>query len=70
MLAGHKARISMLAIKGDLAAVGNPLYAEAGSLIGYGVNFPAMYRRSLYFVDRILKGKKTRRSAGRATHQI
>jgi putative ABC transport system substrate-binding protein len=29
---------------------------EAGGLIGYGVNVPAMFRRGAYFVDRILKG--------------
>ena len=31
---------------------------EAGGLIGYGVNVPAMFRRGAYFVDRILKGEK------------
>jgi len=33
-------------------------FAEGGALISYGANFVAMYRRTGYFVDRILKGTK------------
>jgi putative ABC transport system substrate-binding protein len=39
-----------------LPSAGNTDLAEAGGLIGYGVNVPAMFRRAAYFVDRILKG--------------
>jgi putative ABC transport system substrate-binding protein len=31
---------------------------EAGGLMSYGVNVPALYRRAAYFVDRILRGAK------------
>jgi putative ABC transport system substrate-binding protein len=37
-------------------SAGNTDLVEAGGLIGYGVNVPAMSRRGAYFVDRILKG--------------
>jgi putative tryptophan/tyrosine transport system substrate-binding protein len=38
--------------------IGAKEYAEAGGLIGYGVNILALYRRAAYFIDRILKGAK------------
>lgn len=45
-----------LALKHRLASAGFIEYAEAGGLIGYGVNLTAMWRRAAYFVDRILRG--------------
>lgn len=30
----------------------------AGGLIDYGVNFPGLFRRAAYFVDKIFKGTK------------
>ena len=32
-------------------------FAEAGALLSYGPDLPALYRRGAYFVDRILKGE-------------
>jgi putative ABC transport system substrate-binding protein len=34
------------------------VWAATGGLMSYGENFPAMYRRAAYFVDRIFKGAK------------
>jgi putative ABC transport system substrate-binding protein len=33
-------------------------FAEAGALLSYGANRAALFRRSAYYVDRILKGSK------------
>jgi putative ABC transport system substrate-binding protein len=33
-------------------------FAEAGGLIAYGPNLPALYRRAAYYVERILPGAK------------
>jgi putative ABC transport system substrate-binding protein len=33
-------------------------WVEAGGLLSYGVNFPALFRRAADFIDRILKGAK------------
>jgi putative ABC transport system substrate-binding protein len=50
--------IATLALANKLASIGAREYAEAGGLIGYGVNILGLYRRAAYFVDRILKGAK------------
>ena len=47
-----------LAATQRIATAGNKEFAEAGSLIGYGVSDSAAYRRGAYFVDRILRGAK------------
>jgi putative ABC transport system substrate-binding protein len=50
--------IAALAIRNKLPSIGSKEYAEAGGLIGYGVNILNLYRRAAYFVDKILKGTK------------
>ena len=50
--------IATLALADNLPSIGAVEYADAGGLIGYGVNILALYRRAAYFVDRILKGAK------------
>jgi putative ABC transport system substrate-binding protein len=50
--------LAEIAAKDRLPSAGNKEFAEAGGLIGYGVNFVEMFRRAAYFVDRILKGAK------------
>jgi putative ABC transport system substrate-binding protein len=50
--------IADLAAKHRFASIGRLELATAGGLIGYGVDFPPMYRRAAVFVDKILKGAK------------
>lgn len=51
-------KIGELAAKQRLPSISTTEYAEAGGLLGYGVDFLALYRRAAVFVDRILKGAK------------
>jgi putative ABC transport system substrate-binding protein len=48
--------IADLAVRHRLATVGFVEYAQAGGLMGYGVDLNAMWRRAAYFVDRIVRG--------------
>jgi putative ABC transport system substrate-binding protein len=54
-----RAEIAASAIeKGMPAACEQRDFAVAGCLVSYGPSFDAMYRRSAYYVDKILKGAK------------
>jgi hypothetical protein len=50
--------VARRALQQRLPSSGWPDYAVAGGVIGYGVNFPDMFRRAATFVDKILKGTK------------
>ena len=54
----HAKVMADLSAKHKLASVGTREFADAGGLIGYGLDDAALYRRAAYFVDRILKGAK------------
>jgi putative ABC transport system substrate-binding protein len=45
-----------LALKHRLGTAGFIEYGQAGGLIGYGADLPAMWRRAALFVDKIVKG--------------
>lgn len=61
MVTSHRIQILDLAAKHSLPVVSlYKEFAEAGGLIAYGANPPAIYRRAAYYVDRILKGAKPR----------
>jgi putative ABC transport system substrate-binding protein len=49
-------RLGELSAASRLPGAGSDEYAEGGGLLAYGANFPALWRRAPYFVDRILKG--------------
>src|SRR5260370_32890305 len=50
--------IATLAAANKVDSIGAQEYAQAGGLIGYGVNLLGLYRRAAYFIDKILKGAK------------
>jgi putative tryptophan/tyrosine transport system substrate-binding protein len=52
------AAIASLAVAKKLASIGAQEYAQAGGLIGYGVDLLGLYRRTAYFIDKILKDAK------------
>jgi putative ABC transport system substrate-binding protein len=58
MLLAHSERIADLARKHKLPTIGFVEYARAGGLMAFGVNFPDLWRRAAYFVDKIFKGTK------------
>jgi putative ABC transport system substrate-binding protein len=58
MLVAHATTVANLALQQRLPSGGWPDFAVAGGLMGYGVNFPDMFRRAATFVDKILKGAK------------
>ena len=59
MLNAEHQRIPAFALKNRIAAFGGPAdFAEAGSLLTYGVSGPDMFRRSATYVKKILAGAK------------
>jgi putative ABC transport system substrate-binding protein len=59
MFVGQGAKIIDMAAKNRLPSIfWTGTLVEAGGLMSYGVNVPALYRRAAYFVDRILRGAK------------
>ncbi len=55
----HRKRLMELIAQHRLPAMfGSAVYAEAGGLMSYGPNLPAMFRYAATFVDKILKGAK------------
>ena len=58
VLVEHAGAIAGLAAKQRLASTGFAEYAQAGGLLGYGVNIRELFRRATYFVDKILRGAK------------
>lgn len=58
MFVANMRRLGELSAANRLPGAGSDAYAEGGGLLAYGVNFPELWRRAPYFVDRILKGNK------------
>ena len=58
LFASNYKPIADLALKRRLISAGSAEFAEAGGMIGYGPSSDNLFRRSAYFVDKILKGAK------------
>jgi putative tryptophan/tyrosine transport system substrate-binding protein len=56
MLLANIGAIAALAMKRRLPSIGNKELAQTGGLMGYGVDFFALFRRAAALVDKILKG--------------
>ena len=55
----HRHQIVEFAAKNQIPALyGGPMFAEAGGLLVYTVDFHELWRRAAVYVDRILKGAK------------
>jgi putative ABC transport system substrate-binding protein len=58
MFAANAGDIARLAIRQRFPSIGDKEFAQAGGLIGYEMNVLEVWRRSAYFVDKILKGTR------------
>jgi putative ABC transport system substrate-binding protein len=59
LMTENRTHIAQLAVQHGLPAVSaNVLFAEAGGLMGYGPDHPALFKRAAVYVDKILKGAK------------
>jgi putative tryptophan/tyrosine transport system substrate-binding protein len=58
MLIANRRAIAAAVTDRRFVSIGNKEFAQAGGVMGYGVDFFSTYRRSAVFVDRVLKGAK------------
>ena len=59
LVAANRTRIITLALGARLPTIfNNRDFVQAGALMSYGPNFPALFRRAAEFVDKILRGTK------------
>src|SRR5947209_13911782 len=59
LVATNRTRIIALALDARLPTVFNAReFVQAGGLMSYGANFPALFQRAADFVDKVLRGTK------------
>ena len=63
--------IAQLAIKYKLPGIYQEQeFVDDGGLMSYGPDFSDLYRHAAYYVDKIIEGNKTQRSARRAAEEV
>ena len=68
VIIAQRARIAEMAIKTRLPSIYERReFVEAGGLMSYGINIVDLDRRAATYVDKILKGSKSRRVASGTT---
>jgi len=58
MLIANAPAVAALVLKQRLPSCGWPDFATGGGVMGYGVDFPDMFRHAAKFVDKIMRGAK------------
>jgi putative ABC transport system substrate-binding protein len=59
LVSTHPAEIGALSLEAKIPTMhGSREFVEAGGLISYGANLPALWRRSADYIDKILRGAK------------
>jgi putative ABC transport system substrate-binding protein len=59
LVSANRSRIITFALSKRLPTIfNNRDYVQAGALMSYGPNFPALFRRAAEYVDKILRGAK------------
>ena len=58
VLIANATAVASLAARHRMPSIGSVEFAEAGGLMAYGTQIPAMFRHAAVFVDKILKGAK------------
>jgi len=58
MLISNAPAVAAFALKQWLPSCGWPDFATGGGVMGYGVDFPELFRHAATYVDKILKGAK------------
>ena len=58
LLLGNSAAIAIHSVRHKIPAIAAVEFADAGGLVGFGADFPAMFQRAATYVDKILKGAK------------
>ena len=58
VLFNHRRALAGMALNKRLAGIGFGEFVEAGGLLGYTPNYPAMWRKSAALIDKILRGAK------------